>query len=62
MYFGLLILIPGEAFKINDFAARYGTYYTSATPFFEKCGYDAEIDIVDGQMPCAIAVITKKLR
>ena len=28
--------------------------------FFEKGGYDAEIDIVDGQMPCAIAVITKK--
>lgn len=28
--------------------------------FFAKGGYDAEIDIVDGQMPCAIAVITKK--
>ena len=28
--------------------------------FIEKCGYDAEIDIVDGRMPCAIAVITKK--
>ena len=28
--------------------------------FFVKGGYDAEIDIVDGQMPCAIAVITKK--
>ena len=28
--------------------------------FFVKGGYDAEIDIVEGQMPCAIAVITKK--
>lgn len=28
--------------------------------FFIKGGYDAKIDIVDGQMPCAIAVITKK--
>ena len=28
--------------------------------FFVKGGYDAEIDIVDGQMPCAIAVIKKK--
>ena len=28
--------------------------------FLVKGGYDAEIDIVDGQMPCAIAVITKK--
>ena len=28
--------------------------------FFINGGYDAEIDIVDGRMPCAIAVITKK--
>ena len=28
--------------------------------FFANGGYDVEIDIVDGQMPCAIAVITKQ--
>lgn len=27
--------------------------------FFVNGGYDAEIDIVEGQMPCAIALITK---
>lgn len=28
--------------------------------FFEEGGYDAEFDIVDGRMQCALAVITKK--
>ena len=27
--------------------------------FFTENGYDAEFDLVDGRMPCAIAVITK---
>ena len=49
--------------KIFDFAGAHFTNQfdrESYKNFFVKGGYDAEIDIVDGQMPCAIAVITKK--
>ena len=49
--------------KIFDFAGAHFTNQfdrESYKDFFVKGGYDAEIDIVDGQMPCAIAVITKK--
>ena len=49
--------------KIFDFAGAHFTNQfdrESYKNFFEKGGYNAEIDIVDGQMPCAIAVITKK--
>ena len=49
--------------KIFDFAGAHFTNQfdrESYIDFFIKGGYDAEIDIVDGQMPCAIAVITKK--
>ena len=49
--------------KIFNFAgAHFTNQYDreSYKNFFVKGGYDAEIDIVDGQMPCAIAVITKK--
>ena len=33
---GSILKIPGKACKINGFAVRYGTYYTTATPFFER--------------------------
>ncbi|MCH5349714.1 MAG: class I SAM-dependent methyltransferase [Oscillospiraceae bacterium] len=49
--------------KIFDFCGAHFTNQfnrESYKDFFEKGGYDAEIDIVEGQMPCAIAVITKK--
>ena len=49
--------------KIFDFAGAHFTNQfdrESYKDFFARGGYDAEIDIVDGQMPCAIAVITKK--
>ena len=49
--------------KIFDFAGAHFTNQfdrESYKDFFVRGGYDAEIDIVDGQMPCAIAVITKK--
>ena len=49
--------------KIFNFAGAHFTNQfdrESYRDFFAKGGYDAEIDIVDGQMPCAIAVITKK--
>lgn len=49
--------------KFFDFCgAHYTNQFDRETykEFFVKGGYDAEIDIVDGQMPCAIAVITKK--
>ena len=49
--------------KIFDFAGAHFTNQfdrESYKDFFVKGGYDAEIDIVDGQMPCAIAVITRK--
>ena len=49
--------------KIFNFAGAHFTNQfdrESYKDFFVKGGYDAEIDIVDGQMPCAIAVITKK--
>ena len=49
--------------KIFNFAGAHFTNQfdrESYKNFFVKGGYDAEIDIVDGQMPCAIAVITKK--
>ena len=49
--------------KIFDFAGAHFTNQfdrESYKNFFEKGGYNAEIDIVDGQMPCAISVITKK--
>ena len=49
--------------KIFDFAGAHFTNQfdrESYKDFFVKGGYNAEIDIVDGQMPCAIAVITKK--
>ena len=49
--------------KIFNFAGAHFTNQfdrESYKNFFVKGGYDAEIDIVDGQMPCAIAIITKK--
>ena len=49
--------------RIFDFAGAHFTNQfdrESYKDFFVKGGYDAEIDIVDGQMPCAVAVITKK--
>ena len=49
--------------KLFDFAgAHFANQFDreSYRDFFVKGGYDAEIDIVDGQMPCAIAIITKK--
>ena len=49
--------------KFFDFCGAHFTNQfdrESYKDFFVKGGYDAEIDIVDGQMPCAIAVITKK--
>ena len=49
--------------KIFNFAGAHFTNQfnrESYKDFFVKGGYDPEIDTVDGQMPCAIAVITKK--
>ena len=49
--------------KLFDFAGAHFTNQfdrESYRDFFVKGGYDAEIDIVDGQMPCAIAIITKR--
>ena len=49
--------------KLFDFAGAHFTNQfdrESYRDFFVKGGYDAEIDIVDGHMPCAIAIITKK--
>ena len=33
---GSILKSPGEASKTNDFTERYGTYYTTTTPFFER--------------------------
>ena len=49
--------------KIFNFAGAHFTNQfdlESYKDFFVRGGYDAEIDIVDGHMPCAIAIITKK--
>ena len=49
--------------KIFNFAGAHFTNqfdWEGYKDFFVKGGYDAEIDVVDGQMPCAIAIITKK--
>lgn len=46
--------------KIFDFAGAHFTNQfdrESYKNFFVKGGYDTEINIVDGQMPCTIAVI-----
>lgn len=49
--------------KLFDFAgAHFAKQFDreSYREFFIKGGYDAQFDIVEGKMPCAIAVITKK--
>lgn len=35
--------------------------YDSYRQFFETAGYEAEYKIITGRMPCAIAIITKKI-
>ena len=48
--------------KLIGFAGANFTRQFSAESycdFFTACGYEPEFDLVDGRMPCAIAVITK---
>ena len=48
--------------KLFDFAGAHFTKQFDADSykeFFIQGGYDADFDIVEGRMPCAIAVITK---
>ncbi|MCH5271950.1 MAG: hypothetical protein J1E83_14615 [Lachnospiraceae bacterium] len=33
---GSILKSLGKACKINDFTVRYGAYYTTTTPFFER--------------------------
>lgn len=33
---GNILKFPGNACKINDFAARKGAYYTTTTPFLKE--------------------------
>lgn len=50
--------------RLFDFAGAHFTNQfdrESYKKFFADCGYEnAEFDIVDGRMPCAIAIITKQ--
>ena len=49
--------------KLFDFAGANFTHQFSEKSyrrFFADGGYEAEFDIVDGRMPCMLAVLTKK--